>query len=80
MNNEHARDLTQAERKDTFGTTDMDGLIDICQRREIPYSITRNRMNIVIWRCHLPRHFQMKLERMERSGRVYVGGFRGSAS
>lgn len=75
----HAYDLTHAERIDAFGTADMDELIAICVRHEIPFVTRQNRFGIVIWRCHLTRHFELRLQAQERQGVRYTESWRSAS-
>lgn len=80
MNNDlHARDLTQLERLDAFGTGRTEALIDICKARGIEHYTRANRLGVVIWRCHLPDDLEAKLKKREDAGVVYVEGWRKSA-
>lgn len=76
MNNDlHARDCTQQERLDAFGTVDVRELITICKERCMPHTVRANRLDVVIWRCHLPADLELVLQRHEDAGVVYAGGW-----
>ena len=68
----HAYDLTQAERQDAFGTTDIAEIIEVCERYGIQYCMDRSNTNLVVWRCHLTRRFKLKLILNESMGKRYT--------
>ncbi|WP_299083384.1 hypothetical protein [uncultured Paraglaciecola sp.] len=75
MNTNTARDLTQAERMDALGTVDMDELIAICIHNKIAFNTRKNRAGVIIWRCHLPGHLELKLQGFEAKGRQYTDSY-----
>ncbi len=73
QNPDHARDLTQKERLDCFGTKDDRAIKAICDTENIQYYRRPIiSLSIVIWRCHLSKGRELLLSSKEATSTIYV--------
>jgi hypothetical protein len=75
----NARDLTQRERNDIFGTAEPEVLKAICCDSSINHTMRANGLGIVIWRSDLPERLESILVDNELHGAVYVHGWSAAA-